>query len=92
MTSSSSRPRKRPQSMNVWAVEEIRTLRSLAEQGLSPQSIALALGRPRAKIPRQPRKPRRAVEAHLHGLEVEFVSVSFSSWAAGYNIRLRIAL
>jgi hypothetical protein len=31
--------------MNVWAIEEIRALRSLAAQGVSPDGIALALGR-----------------------------------------------
>lgn len=45
MTASSSRTRKRPRSMSVWATEEIRALRSLAAQGVPPDGIALALGR-----------------------------------------------
>jgi hypothetical protein len=45
MTLSSGRTRKRRRSMNVWAIEEIRALRSLAAQGVPADGIALALGR-----------------------------------------------
>jgi hypothetical protein len=31
--------------MNIWSMEEIRTLRYLAAQGLPPEEIAMALGR-----------------------------------------------
>jgi hypothetical protein len=31
--------------MNAWDIEEIRTLRLLAGQGMSPQSIGVVLGR-----------------------------------------------
>lgn len=53
--------------MNIWAVEEIRTLRSLAEQGLSPQSIALALGRSEFAIRNK---------ATIHGISLRRVSRS----------------
>ena len=42
---SSSRAQRHPRSMNIWSMEEVRTLRYLVDQGLSPKSIALALGR-----------------------------------------------
>ena len=45
MTSSIIRTRRRPPSMNVWDIEEIRTLRLLAGQGMSAESIGVVLGR-----------------------------------------------
>lgn len=45
MTSSNTRPGRFPAAMNPWAIEEIKTLRSLAAQGMSPHSIGVVLGR-----------------------------------------------
>jgi hypothetical protein len=45
MMSPNSRSRPRPPSMSAWDIEEIRTLRLLAGQGMSPQSIGVVLGR-----------------------------------------------
>lgn len=45
MTSWNRKTRRRPASMSAWDIEEIRTLRLLAEQGMSPESIGVVLGR-----------------------------------------------
>lgn len=45
MTSSNNRPRRGSPLMNAWEIEEIRTLRLLAGQGMSPHSIGVVLGR-----------------------------------------------